>query len=131
MSSATGTAASTPSSAIAKKNRFLWSEDLNDFLSAVDAYSATVPEAVSTFNLEKSGLAVKDARISKLVSMAADKLLSEIVHEAKQISLLRQQSVRNLKRRTEMADTLELVDLEASLKNSKIFLRRKKGRSEE
>eukprot|EP00388_Colpodella_angusta_P035100 GDKK01034902.1.p1 GENE.GDKK01034902.1~~GDKK01034902.1.p1 ORF type:complete len:130 (-),score=22.91 GDKK01034902.1:176-565(-) len=122
--------ASTPSSA-AKKNRFLWSEDLNDFLAAVDTYSATVPEAVSTFNLEKSGLAVKDPRIAKLVSMAADKLLSEIIHEAKQISLLRQQSVRNQKRRAEMAETLELADLEASLKNSKIFLRRKKGRTEE
>eukprot|EP00598_Pedospumella_elongata_P002872 CAMPEP_0184978576 /NCGR_PEP_ID=MMETSP1098-20130426/9033_1 /TAXON_ID=89044 /ORGANISM="Spumella elongata, Strain CCAP 955/1" /LENGTH=128 /DNA_ID=CAMNT_0027501733 /DNA_START=38 /DNA_END=424 /DNA_ORIENTATION=- len=120
----------TPSNG-AKKNRFLWSEDLNDFLSAVDSYSATVPEAVSAFNLEKSGLAVKDPRISKLVSMAADKLLSEIIHEAKQISLLRQQSVRNQKRRAEMAETLELTDLEASLKNSKIFLRRKKARTED
>lgn len=76
-------------------------------------------------------MAVKDPRIPKFVSLAADKLLSEIVHEAKQISLLRQQSVRNQKRRAEMADTLELADLEASLAQSKIMLRRKRGRKEE
>lgn len=114
-----------------KKNRFLWSEDLNDFLGAINTYDSTLPEAVSTFYLEKSGMAMKDPRIAKLVSLAADKLLLEIVHEAKQISQLRQQSVRNQKRRTEMADTLELADLEASLAQSKIMLRRKRARKED
>ena len=118
--------ASTP-----KKSKFIWSEDLNDFLAAVDVYNPTVPESVSTFYLEKSGLAVKDPRISKLVSLATDKLLSEIIHEAKQVSILRQQAVKNQKRRAEMDDTLELTDLEASLAQSKILLKRKKLRGDD
>ena len=113
-----------------KKNKFLWSEDLNDFLSAIDSYNPTVPDAVTTYYLEKSGLAVKDERISKLVSLAADKLLSEIIHEAKQESILRQQAVKSQKRRAEMDDTLELIDLERSLDKAKILLRRKKARDD-
>jgi transcription initiation factor TFIID subunit 10 len=127
------TTAQQPSSgpATPKKNKFLWSEDLNDFLAAVDAYTPTVPDAVSTYYLEKSGLAVKDSRIPKLVSLAADKLLSEIIHEAKQVSILRQQAVKSQKRRAEMDETLELTDLETSLAQYRILLKRKKARSDD
>lgn len=114
-----------------KKNKFLWSEDLNDFLAAIDAYNPTVPDAVSTFYLEKSGLAVKDPRIAKLASLAADKLVSEIIHEAKQVSILRQQAVKSQKRRAEMDETLEHTDLEASLAQYKILLKRRKTRSDD
>jgi transcription initiation factor TFIID subunit 10 len=119
-------AAGTP-----KKGKFLWSEDLNDFLAAVDSYNPTVPEAVSTYYLEKSGLAVKDERIAKIVSLAADKLLSEIIDEAKQVSVLRQQSVKSQKRRAEMDETLEMVDLETCLNQFKILLKRRKVANEE
>ena len=117
------------SSQTSGRNKILWSEDLHDFLSAIDAYNPTLPEAVSNYYLEKSGLAVHDDRISKLVSLASDKFLSEIIYEAKQISLLRQQGLKNNKRRTEMAETLETEDLEGSIAQMRIFLRRKKMKS--
>jgi transcription initiation factor TFIID subunit 10 len=97
----------------------------------VDSYNPTVPEAVSTYYLEKSGLAVKDERIAKIVSLAADKLLSEIIDEAKQVSVLRQQSVKSQKRRTEMDETLEMADLETCLSQFKILLKRRKVTNEE
>lgn len=123
--------ASSSSSSTPKKNKLLWSEDLNDFLVAIDAYNPTVPDAVSTYYLEKSGMATKDARIAKLVSLATDKLLSEIIHEAKQVSILRQQAVKSQKRKAEMDETLELTDLETSLAQFKILLKRKKLRNDD
>jgi transcription initiation factor TFIID subunit 10 len=114
-----------------QKRKLLWSEDLCDFLAAIDSYEPTLPSAVSAYYLEKSGMSIKDDKIPQFVSLAVDKLVSEVVHEAKQISTLRQQSVKNQKKRAEMADTLELVDLEASLAQAKVFLRRKKPRTED
>mmetsp|Transcript_20620 Transcript_20620/g.34544 ORF Transcript_20620/g.34544 Transcript_20620/m.34544 type:complete len:143 (+) Transcript_20620:55-483(+) len=108
-----------------------FTEQLNDFLAAVESYNPTVPEAISSYYLKKSGCDIKDDRIPKVVSLAADKLLSEIVHEAKQISILRQQSVRSNKRKTEMAETLEMVDIEASLAQAKVFLRRKRQKGDD
>ena len=69
---------------------------------------------------------VKDDRIAKLISLAADKFLADTIYEAKQISLLRQQGVKNQKRRQAMADTLEMEDLEGSLAQNRIYLRRRK-----
>lgn len=103
-----------------------WSEDLSDFLSALDSYNPTLPESVTKFMLENKGLSVQDDKIAKFVSLAADKFMCEIIYEAKQISLLRQQASRNTKRKAEMAETLEIEDLEGSLAQMKIFLRRKK-----
>jgi hypothetical protein len=104
----------------------LWSEELNDFLSALELYNSTFPEALSKSIVERKGLSVEDDKISKFISLAADKFLSEVIYEAKQISILRQQSTKSVKRRAEMAETLELEDLEGSVAQMQIQLRRKK-----
>lgn len=104
----------------------LWSEELNDFLSALELYNSTFPDAVSKSLLERKGVSVEDDKISKFISLAADKFMSEVIYEAKQISILRQQSTRSLKRKAEMAETLELEDLEGSVAQMRIQLRRKK-----
>ena len=104
----------------------IWSEELNDFLSALELYNSTFPDALSKNLLERKGLSVEDDKIAKFISLAADKFMSEVIYEAKQISLLRQQSTRNLKRKAEMAETLELEDLEGSVAQMRIQLRRKK-----
>ena len=104
----------------------LWSEELNDFLSALELYNSTFPEALSKSIVERKGLSVEDDKISKFISLAADKFLSEVIYEAKQISILRQQSTTSVKRRAEMAETLELEDLEGSVAQMQIQLRRKK-----
>ncbi len=114
-----------------KRKSYLWSEDLNDFFTSLDSYQPTIPEAVSAYYAEKSGITLKDERIPKLLSLAADKFLSEIIHEAKQISILRQSSVKNQKRKQEMNDTLEIDDLEPTLAQQRIFLRQKKVKTDE
>eukprot|EP01036_Dinobryon_divergens_P027460 gene27460-36237_t len=107
-------------------SKLVWSEELNDFLSALELYNSTFPDALSKSLLERKGVSVEDDKISKFISLAADKFMSEVIYEAKQISILRQQSTRSLKRKAEMADTLELEDLEGSVSQMRIQLRRKK-----
>lgn len=115
-----------------KNNKLIWSDELCDFLSAIDTYNPTMPEAVSKYYLEKSGVNIKDERILKLVSLASDYLLTDIIHEAKQISLLRQQSSKyNNKRKADMIDTLELVDLETVLTQATVYIGRKKNKNED
>jgi transcription initiation factor TFIID subunit 10 len=131
MSQATNTVKSTISNTV-KNNKLIWSDELCDFLSAIDTYNPTMPEAVSKYYLEKSGVNIKDERILKLVSLASDYLLTDIIHEAKQISLLRQQSSKyNNKRKADMIDTLELVDLETVLSQATVYIGRKKNKNED
>lgn len=131
MSQGANTVKSTISNTV-KNNKLIWSDELCDFLSAIDTYNPTMPEAVSKYYLEKSGVNIKDERIPKLVSLAADYLLTDIIHESKQISLLRQQSSKyNNKRKADMVDTLELVDLETVLTQATVYVGRKKNKNED
>ena len=98
-----------------QSGNLLWSEELNNFLMSLDNYEPTIPEAISSFYLRRSGLEVKDSKVSKLVSLASDKFLAELIAEAKQISQVRQQGVRAQKRKAEMNETLEMEDVELSL----------------
>jgi hypothetical protein len=109
------------------KQRQKQATDLNDFLLSLDSYAPTYPENLIRFYLDRSGLEVKDDRITKLMSLAADKLLSEILYEAKQISTLRQQNSRGKKRKfSEVSDGIDIEDLQLSLLQLRIFVRRRK-----
>ena len=131
MSQGNNTVKSTISNTV-KNNKLIWSDELCDFLSAIDTYNPTMPEAVSKYYLEKSGVNIKDERILKLVSLATDYLLTDIIHEAKQISLLRQQSSKySNKRKADMIDTLELIDLETVLTQATVYISRKKNKNED
>lgn len=100
-------------------------QELNDFLSSLESYNPTVPDAVSKFYLERNGVSCKDDKIPKLVSLACDKLLSEILYEAKQINILR---TERGKKRKDMGpgEVLELEDLHISLKQIGVNIRRRK-----
>lgn len=102
-------------------------EELSDFLTAIDSYESTIPENLTKYYMERSGLDVKDERTIKYISLAADKFLADIIYEAKQISLLRQQGVKNAKKRQIMSEMLEIEDLEGSLGQNRVYLRRKQG----
>ena len=131
MSQGNNTVKSTISNTV-KNNKLIWSDELCDFLSAIDTYNPTMPEAVSKYYLENSGVNIKDERILKLVSLATDYLLTDIIHEAKQISLLRQQSSKySNKRKADMIDTLELIDLETVLTQATVYISRKKNKNED
>jgi transcription initiation factor TFIID subunit 10 len=77
-----------------------------------------VPETVSEYFLKVSGASVKDPRVSKLVSLAADKFLADTINLASQNARLRRQNVkipndrkREEKRKQEITETFEIEDL--------------------
>ena len=103
-------------------------EDLCDFYTALDVYTPTIPEAVTKHYMQKSGIMVADPRMVKLISLAADKFLSETIHEARQMSLLRKQGLKHAKRKVaDTGDMLEMEDLERCLGQQEIVLKRKKA----
>ncbi len=65
-------------------------EEFCDFLSSLLGYAPTAPESVVCYQLAKSGVQVDpsrsifDERITRLVALAADKFLAEIVYDARQ-----------------------------------------------
>lgn len=128
--SSTIAATSNTSNVASEKVKQSKAEELNDFLTSLDGYKPTVPEALTSFYLERGGVEIKDNRIVKLVALATDKFLADVLNEAKQMSKLRQQAVKNPKRRQEMSDSLEVEDIAGSLSELRVFFRRKKGRVE-
>eukprot|EP00616_Rhizochromulina_sp_CCMP1243_P020023 CAMPEP_0118971828 /NCGR_PEP_ID=MMETSP1173-20130426/8344_1 /TAXON_ID=1034831 /ORGANISM="Rhizochromulina marina cf, Strain CCMP1243" /LENGTH=142 /DNA_ID=CAMNT_0006921327 /DNA_START=49 /DNA_END=477 /DNA_ORIENTATION=+ len=63
--------------------------DIVAFLKEVEGYTPTIPEEVIRYYLQRGGSACDEHRTLKLVSLATDKLISEVVHEAKSLAELR------------------------------------------
>ena len=59
------------------------------FLEDVDEYKPTVPEAIVQHYLQLGGAATDDPRILKLVALATDHFLANIVKDAKSTGELR------------------------------------------
>lgn len=100
--------------------------ELCEFLTSLDNYTPTVPDAVTKYYLQKIGVSVDDPRVAKLVSLAADKFLAETIHETRQNALLRSHSIKSGKRKLEAGDVLEQEDLEIALAEQGIRLKRKR-----
>lgn len=105
------------------------SQELHDFLKLLDDYKPTIPEYVTKYYVNKSGLNCDDdQRILTLTSLAADRFLVETIHEAKEQALLRRKNSKLNKRKSEASiDTLEICDLEAGLSQQKIYWRKSKN----
>ena len=102
--------------------------ELPDFLLSLDSYSSTVPEAVARYYMETSGITIKDPRLPKLLALAADKFLAETIHQAKEIAAMKVQNMKSsLKRKNELQDNLEIEDLEASLAQQRIHVRKQRS----
>eukprot|EP01031_Cornospumella_fuschlensis_P038125 gene38125-46323_t len=98
-------------------------KELNDFLQALDAYNPTVPEALTHYYLERSGADIKDDRITKLVSLAADKLLTEMLDTSIETRGLRLLSVKNPKKKEEMSKNLDVEDVAGGLTQMRVHFR--------
>ena len=59
------------------------------FLEEVDGYTPTVPEAVVQQYFQLGGAFTEDPRILKLVALATDKFLAEVVKDTKELGALR------------------------------------------
>lgn len=100
--------------------------EISTFLDKLDTYQPTIPTEVSSYHLSKSGCSVIDTRMSKLVSLAADKFLAEVIYEAKQATLLKNKN----KRHAEEINAVFTMDaLCVSLKRKNISVNPKRMRT--
>ena len=72
----------------------MWSDDLSDFLSAVDVYEPTVPREIIKHYMETAGVTLVDDRVVSIVALACDKFMVDTIHECKQMGKIRNSKVR-------------------------------------
>ncbi|KAH7491351.1 hypothetical protein PRIC1_014241 [Phytophthora ramorum] len=64
---------------------------LDAFLAAMTQYSPTVPDELVEFYLQQAGFATNDVRVTRMISLAAHKLLLDVTHDAMQYQRIRSQ----------------------------------------
>jgi len=90
----------------------------DEFLAALADYSPTIPEELTEYCLKRSGFQTSDQKMVKLVSLAAEKFISDIAQDAMCQAKLRQQkgAVKKTPEGKEKI-TLTMEDLQLSLKD--------------
>ncbi|EKX32652.1 hypothetical protein GUITHDRAFT_156266 [Guillardia theta CCMP2712] len=88
-------------------------QEIEQLLLTLDKFHPTIPDSVTEFYLKKVGFTNKDPRLTKLVSVAAQKFIADVAHDA-----LQQCKMRMSKDKTKKDQRLVLTsqDLAASLR---------------
>ncbi|CEP16533.1 hypothetical protein [Parasitella parasitica] len=84
-----------------------------EFLAIMDNYAPVIPDAVSDYYLNKSGLDCDDIRIKRLLALATQKFIADIATDAFQYCKVRQSG--NRKSGKDRKTVLTMEDLTAAL----------------
>eukprot|EP00029_Vermamoeba_vermiformis_P004540 TRINITY_DN15085_c0_g1_i1.p1 TRINITY_DN15085_c0_g1~~TRINITY_DN15085_c0_g1_i1.p1 ORF type:complete len:150 (+),score=53.03 TRINITY_DN15085_c0_g1_i1:43-450(+) len=85
-------------------------ETIEDFVMSLESYTPVIPDEVIEFYLKKTGFNCPDIRIKRLISLAAQKFVSDIANDSLQYCKMRQS------RRKDKKHTLTMEDLSQSLR---------------
>ncbi|KAE8746991.1 hypothetical protein FOCC_FOCC006246 [Frankliniella occidentalis] len=90
-------------------------QPLSDFLMQLEDYQPTIPDAVTGFYLNSAGFEATDPRIVRLVSLAAQKFISDVANDALQHCKTRTSNQANKTKGKDRRFTLTMEDLSPAL----------------
>ena len=102
-----------------------WNAEMSEFFTLLDKYHPTIPDSVVQYHLSKSGVNIKDPRITRLVALATDKFLAEIIFETKQLSTMKKRKGKDKRKIDEISECIQLSDLSQVLQTKRIGITRK------
>ncbi|EAT42761.1 AAEL005742-PA [Aedes aegypti] len=107
---------------------------LSDFLVQLEDYTPTIPDAVTSYYLNSAGFEASDPRIVRLISIAAQKFISDVANDALQHCKTRTSNApssghgssknQNAKLSKDRKYTLTMEDLQPALNDYGITVRK-------
>lgn len=111
--------------AISTANTATAGPPIADFITQLEDYSPTIPEAVTLHFLSTAGFETNDPRIVKLVSLASQKFVSDIANDALQHCKMRNAGpTTNSKKTKDKKYTMTREDLSQALADQGITLKK-------
>lgn len=97
----------------------------NKINEGLDSFVPLIPDVVLDFCFTKAGLSLEDPKMKKLISLIAQKLITDVATNAYQFHKITQRaSQKDKKAPKEKKLTLTLSDVESALKDLKIDVSR-------
>jgi len=94
---------------------------MEELLISMEDFVPTIPDEVTSYYLNTTGFVCPDIRVRRLVTVAAQKLISDIVNSSMQYHKLKESS-KKTKTKTEKKIVLTTEDLSQSLRDYGINL---------
>lgn len=98
--------------------------EISDFLTQIEELTPTIPDVVAAHYLNKAGVDTTDPRISRILALAAQKFLSDIINDALQTSKLKGSQQSRAPKGKEKKYVLSLEDLAPTLAEYGIIVKK-------
>jgi len=98
--------------------------NLAEFLNQLEDYVPTIPDAVTVSYMQRAGFETIDPRVVRLISLASQKFVSDIAHDALQHCKMRGSGQSSRKSGKDKRYTLTMDDLAPALKEYGIHVKK-------